>query len=562
MLNPTIAKIFEKRGIGKEQIKNFFNKDLRETLPHLTNLQDLKKASNRTITAIEKGETIGIYGDYDVDGTTSCALLHHFFKLIGPVVELIQPDRFQEGYGLHTSSIDKTKEKGINLLITVDCGITSLEAAKYALLHDIDLIITDHHQDAGGDMPEAVAIINPNRRDAPKNSLSQSLAGVGVAFSLALQIKNDLQEKGHTIPSLYNLLQFVAVGTICDQVQLNTLNLKLVRHGLEQLPQTDFPGLKVFLSPEERKLNKIGSEKLAFNIGPMINSKGRLEHPKQALDVLISEDIQCAYEGHVKLSLCNQKRKIIQNQVYEEARQAVLNEIENSEHFISIVYNKHWHEGVVGIVASKLVENFKTPAIVFTNSSQENIIKGSARTAGTLSIFDELHKCRELFEKFGGHKAAAGISMPKENLPLLKERINGILQNIPHHLRTLQLTYDIEITPEEITPRLVRELEQLEPFGQGNPRPTFKMKNFVVTTYKILKEHHVRWTLTSTSPGTKPVMLQGISFNYMNRWNIPHPDEVRTHKHNLVAYFNLGINRFNGAEFIQLNIDRIIIDKQ
>ena len=560
MLESTIAKIFEKRGIQGEQVENFFSRDLRKTLPHLTRLQDLEKASDRIIQALEKGEKIGIYGDYDVDGTTSCALLHHFFKLLDSTVGLIQPDRFQEGYGLHASSIDKAREKGIQLLITVDCGMTSLEAAKYALEQQMDLIITDHHQDAGSDMPDAVAIINPNRRDAPEHSPSKSLAGVGVAFSLALQIRSDLQKKGRSVPSLYGLLQFVAIGTICDQVQLNELNLKLVRHGLEQLPQTSFPGLKVFLSPEERKLARIGSEKLAFNIGPLINSKGRLEHPKQALDVLISEDIQQAHKGHVQLTLCNQERKIIQAQVYEEARQKVLKKMGRGEHFISIVHNPSWHEGVIGIVASKLVENFKAPAIVFTNSSQENIIKGSARTAGTLSIFDELHKCRDLFVKFGGHKAAAGLSMEKENLPLLKERMSESLQKIPPQQRTLQLSYDIEIAPEEITPRLVRELENLEPFGQGNPRPAFKMKKFAVKSYQLLKERHVRWTLTPTQ--TSRQVLQGISFNYIDRWNIPHPREVvQAQGERLAAYFTLGINRFNGSEFIQLNIDRIILDE-
>ena len=559
-MESTIAKIFEKRGISQENIKHFFSRNLRETLPHLENLQDLEKASKRIITALDKEEKIGIYGDYDVDGTTSCALLHHFFKLLDCPVELIQPDRFQEGYGLHTGSIDKAKEKNINILITVDCGITSGEAAKYALLQEIDLIITDHHQDIANNMPNAIAIINPNRRDAPEDSPSKFLAGVGVAFCLALQIRNDLQGKGRQVPSLYTLLQFVAIGTICDQVHLNPLNLKLVRHGLEQLPQTTFPGLKVFLSPEERKLERISSEKLAFNIGPLINSKGRLEHPKQALDVLVADDITNAYEGHVKLSLCNQERKIIQNKVYTEARREVLKNMSNQEHLISIVYNPSWHEGVVGIVASKLVENFKTPAIVFTDSSQKGVIKGSARTAGELSIFDQLCQCQDIFDKFGGHKAAAGISMPLENLPRLKDKLKNILKNIPRHLRTVQLSYDIEIELQEITPSLVRSLEQLEPFGQGNPRPTFKMKNFIVKSYKILKEQHVKWILASSSPNTKQVLLQGISFNYIDRWGVPHPKKVHAHTQNLTAYFNLGINRFNGSEFIQLNITHILID--
>lgn len=557
-LHPVIQRLFDKKGLDRKQIENFLSWDLK-TIPDLSSLKDVKKASQRLIEAIDREEKIGVYGDYDVDGTTSCALLYHFFKMLGVETDLVQPSRFVEGYGLHLSSIEEAVEKKIKVLITVDCGITNNEAADLALEKGLDLIITDHHKDARETMPAAFAVINPNRRDETDAEL-KTLAGVAVAFALAVQIRNDLITLGQKIPSIYSLLQFVAIGTICDLAHLSPVNLKLVRHGLKLMKETQYPGIRAFFTADELQAKTIPSEKLAFHVGPLINSKGRLDHPELALQLLIADNADKARECYNLLVSCNQERKFIQSEVYKEAREQVLRERKSlgadSEHFITIVYQPHWHEGVIGIVASKLVETFKAPAIVFTNSEQQGVIKASCRSAGTLDIFNLLKKNEHLFIKFGGHKAAAGLSMPKENLQEFIKNMNELLKDIPAIERTRMDFYDLEIEASEINPKLMRDLDLLEPFGMGNEKPIFKMKGVQLDSYDIMKEAHVRWSLSK-----EKTKLRGISFNYIGKYEAPAPETIfstqNLKKEDLSVYFTLGLNRFNGNESIQLMVDRL-----
>ena len=556
-LHPALVRLLNARGINGEDLKEFLSWDLKD-LPDLTSMLDLPLACDLMIEAIEQNKKIGIYGDYDVDGTTSCALFWHFFQMLSVDVDLIQPSRFIEGYGLHASSVDQALEQGISLLITVDCGISNCEAADYAKEKGLGLIITDHHKDAREEMPRALAVVNPNRRDEPKDSPLRAMAGVGVAFAICVGIRQKLIEKGREIPSLYPLLQFVAIGTICDMAHLNHVNLRLTRHGLKQLPSTKYPGLRIFLSPEERKFTFTPSEKCSFFIGPMINSKGRLDHPEKALKLLIAKDSDEAFEHYSHLEICNNERKFIQSQVYKEARDQVLAKLDEN-HTISIVYAPEWHEGVIGIVASKLVENFKAPAIVFTDGEEKGVIKASARSAGELSIFDSLKKVEDLFLKFGGHKAAAGLSMPKENYAEFCRRIREDLASVPENLRTNSSHYDIDLVPDEITPKLVKELECLEPFGMGNQRPVFRVKGLNLQSFDTLKDVHIRWNFQSLSD--KPLKLKGISFNYVGKYETLSPQEVyqaNAFKHEpLSVICGVGINRFNGNEYLQLQVERV-----
>ena len=551
-VSPIIQKILALRGYDQENLDSFFSWNLNH-LPDFSLLLDIKKSALRIKEAIKKNECIGIYGDYDVDGCTSCALLFHFFKLLDIEVKTFQPSRFVEGYGLHPPAIDNAIEENIKLLITVDCGITNHEAAAYAKEKGIDLIITDHHNDVSDIIPDAFSIINPNRRDEPENSIFSPLAGVGVAFALALEIKKLFSQ----MPSIYSLLQFVAIGTICDMAKLTPVNLKLVRHGLKQLPKTEYPGLKVFLSNEERELKIIPSEKLGFNIGPMINSKGRLEHPAVALELLKTSDTREAEHLHTQLEVSNSERKYIQREVFVEAKKIVESEY-SENHLITIVYQPHWHEGVIGIVSSRLVETFMVPAIVFTDTDDENIVKASARSAGDLDLFNCLNQCSDLFDRFGGHKAAAGLSMQRKNLPKFIDRMNKILKEIPVIVRTVGDYYDLEIATQDITPRFLRDLELLEPYGMGNKKPVFKMNEFKINNFKEMGagKNHIKWSL---SPKEERTNLTGISFNYYDKWNTPNPAEICRNQSsgNLEAYFTLGINRFRGNETIQLLISKI-----
>lgn len=555
-LHPVVERLFTKKGLNSKEIQNFLSWDI-QSLTTLNQLKDLDKASSKIIETIAKKQKIGVYGDYDVDGTTSCALLYHFFKMLDVEIEVIQPSRFIEGYGLHLSSIDDAVSKNIKCLITVDCGISSNEAADYAKESGIDLIITDHHQDARDEMPNAYAVINPNRRDENAENLKElkNLAGVAVAFALAMQIRSDLIKAGDNIPSIYPLLQFVAIGTICDLAYLSPINLRLVRHGLKLLKETTYPGLRAFFTAEELKASTISSEKLAFQIGPLINSKGRLDHPEKALRLLLAtaQDEARTYYDH--LVICNQERKFIQSEVFSEARDIVANELKAlshiEDHLISIVYQPHWHEGVIGIVASKLVETFKVPAIVFTNTEHEGVIKASIRSAGALDIFSLLKSNESLFLKFGGHKAAAGLSMKRENLREFTSKMNTELKKIAPIERTRMDFYDLEIKANEINPLLIKNLDMLEPFGMGNAKPVFKMTDVELVSFDIMKDLHVRWNLAQ-----EKVKMKGISFNYIGKFKALHPKELYSMQ-NLSVFFTLGLNRFNGNESIQLMIEKI-----
>lgn len=562
-LHPIIQRLFDKKGFTHKMIEDFLSWDLK-TIPDMSSLKDLEKASVRIIEAIDREEKIGIYGDYDVDGTTSCALLFHFFKMLGVNVSTVQPSRFIEGYGLHLSSIDEAVENKLKILITVDCGISNNEAADYAREKGLDLIITDHHKDARETMPNAFAVINPNRRDEidnPDYDQLKTMAGVTVGFALAMQIRTDLIKKGQKIPSIYSLLQFVAIGTICDLAHLSPLNLKLVRHGLKLLKDTEYPGLRAFFTSEELKAKTIPSEKLAFHIGPLINSKGRLEHPEASLALLICDNAEKAREYYDLLVSCNTERKFIQSEVFTEARDQVKQELKyfDGEHLITIVYQPHWHEGVIGIVASKLVETFKVPAIVFTDSEHDGIIKASCRSAGDLDIFSLLKAEEALFLKFGGHKAAAGLSMPKENLRAFIDNMNARLKDIPAITRTRMDFYDLDIDAGEINPQLMRDLDLLEPFGMGNEKPKFRIKGVKLESFDLMKDVHVRWSLSK-----EKVKLKGISFNYIGKHETSSPAEIYSTQNlkneDLSVYFTLGLNRFNGNESIQLMVDKVEFD--
>ncbi|MBF0315949.1 MAG: single-stranded-DNA-specific exonuclease RecJ [Oligoflexia bacterium] len=575
--HPVLLRLFDKRFKSKEELEQFLSWNLSD-LPKLDNLKDLEKASRRVIQAMEQGERIGIYGDYDVDGTTACALLYHFFtsKEIGLVCELFQPDRFGEGYGLHCSSIDKAIDKGVHLLITVDCGITNHDAAKYALTRGLDLIITDHHTDAEeakgsvGALPAAIAVVNPCRRDEDGNSPLRVLAGVGVAFVLCLRIKKDLEELyGKKLPSIYPLLPWVAIGQLCDLVRLTPLNLRLIRHGLKQLKDGSvFVGLRPFFSDSEEFAcgPLVSGDKIVFDVGPLLNSPGRLSHASEALKMLVTQSDAEAMYCYQHLLASNKKRKDLQQQVFEEARKQALNDLEREKKLgIHVVYAPHWHQGVLGIVANKLVETFAIPAIVLTNSEESGVIKGSVRSAGGLNIYSILKSISHHFTKFGGHPAAAGLSMPKANFQKFYADLKDIFSKIPPEEFTNTLDYyDVDVDFNEINLALLTQMQYLGPWGIGNERPIFKMASVKLQHFSHLRGGHVRWEFTRLGEKRSPYTnkLQGISFSYLGKWNTTSPEELlakQNDDHGVIVYFTLKKNTWNRQEFVQLLVDRIVL---
>jgi single-stranded-DNA-specific exonuclease len=559
--SPAFQRLLKARGYTEDNFQKLFSWDLKETIK-ITEILDLEKAAFRLLRAIEQKEKIAVYGDYDVDGTTSCALLWHFFQLLNVTVDVIQPSRFIEGYGLHISSIEEAHRRGIKVLVTVDCGITSAPAALAAKEVGIELIITDHHRDALDEWPEAYAIVNPNRRDEPLDSPLRALAGVGVAFALAVKIKEKVQElQGQSLPSLYPLLSFVAVGTICDLAPMTTLNLILCRHGIKVISQSPSLGLKLFFTEEDFKYG-ISPDKLSFQVGPLINSKGRMDHPERAFLLLVTNSREEARTHMTHLEWANQERKATQNKVFEEAKQLVL-EHQLHHHPALVLYRPDWHEGVIGIVASKMVETFQLPTVILTDTEDKHFIKGSARSVGELNIFDCLKSCESWLVKFGGHKAAAGMTLKKDELISFREQFNQTVAQVPLALRQKSQDWDIEIERADITPQFVKELQTLAPFGIQNPRPKFRMQNISLQSYKILKEAHVKWTFQEKTLSDKRLTqirppLSGISFFYFSKLDSPTPDMIfQNQDQPLEIEFSLEINRFNGNENIQLQVDKV-----
>jgi len=561
-IHPVVKKVLATRGISEaKDLEKFFSWDLK-SIPDLTQLIDLETGAQRVYLAIKNNEKIGIYGDYDVDGTTSCALFYHFFQMIGSKVELFQPSRFVEGYGVHPSSIDNALEKEVRLLITVDCGISNIETADYAKEKGLDLIITDHHKDAREKMPDALAVINPNRRDEVCHEDLKSLAGVGVAFAFCLKLREIMLADQQECPSLYPLLQFFSLGTICDLARLTDTNKTLTRHGLKIMKDTPVEGIKLFLTQEDYAKPFLESEKCSFYIGPHINSRGRLEHPEFALNMITTSDPVQARSFYDEVVKSNTQRKIIQKKVYDEAFEQTKKNFDIDESTISIAFNPSWHEGVIGIVASRLVETFRVPAIVFTEP-EEGILKASARTAGELNLFELLDSCRDLFIKFGGHKAAAGLSMKKENLPQLRKRLQDALKEIPAILRTKQDSFDIEVNFQDLDLELVRNLQRMEPFGQGNPYPVFRIKDAYLAEYNILKDSHLKWVFKPRNQvGHLKKTLNGISFNYLNSWNTTSPEELLKKQRDqaLIIDAKLQINYFRNKRYLQLLVEKIYTD--
>lgn len=476
----------------------FFDENLRN-LPDFGELLDIDLASKRVIQAINDGERIGLFGDYDADGTTSVALFYHFLKMLNIEAVTYQPSRFVEGYGLHKSSIQKALEDDVDLLITFDCGIMNHESAEYAKEVNLDLIITDHHNDGSKEKPCAYAVVNPNRTDQPDSDLKK-LAGVGVAFALAHEVKKHL---GKEMGSIYPLLQFLAIGTIGDMVPLNPMNLKLVRHGLKQFPKSTFPAIRSFFSLSD--FPEATSEFIGFKVAPLINAKGRLEGPEEALALLKSDSDESAKSLLVKLVKTNDARKLLQESNTIIARNTVKKHgLQNQK--ILVLYQEKFHQGVIGLVASTMIRELKRPAIVMTkDEGKPGTIKASVRTVGSFDIFNFLNTLNFPFVKFGGHKKAAGFSIKEEDLEKFKDAVIKASEGLEIKCDEVRR---IKVVSNDIDMHMAVAQREFEPFGEGNPRPYFELDG-VVTKAQTLKEKHLRiWIEGHQSPF--------VIFNYYN----------------------------------------------
>jgi single-stranded-DNA-specific exonuclease len=545
--HPITAKVLANRNITTPaQASDFFQPSL-EILPSPMDLTGMAAATQRILAALKHQERILVFGDYDADGVTATALLVDFLTCAGASVYTHIPHRIEEGYGLQSKHINQlAAPQRIGLIITVDCGSSSHEAVEAAKRFGIDVIITDHHNiDAP---PDALAVINPKQPGEPENLAS--LAGVGVAFYLAIGLRMILRESGwwklYREPNLITASDLVALGTIADMVPLTGVNRALVKSGLKQINKSVRPGIEALRAVCRIQQGSIGSEDIAFRLAPRINAAGRIAHANVALDMLGSSTPQTAQELAEALDHLNQRRQSIEQQIFNQIVRRVESRGDLLDRKTLLLADEGWHQGVLGIVASKLTALYHRPVILI--AVHESVGKGSGRSVPELNLFSALVECRHLLEKFGGHRLAAGLTVQAENIRKLQAAFETAVDKlVPDHDAAPRLEIDSEIRFSQIGPQLMDELEKLEPYGTDNPTPVFLARNIHVTSAAMLGGRHRRMSLCQAADDS-PAM-DAIHFN------LPQ-DAPRAGCFEKVA-FRMQWNRFRGDKRIQLVIEDI-----
>ncbi|PKL31691.1 single-stranded-DNA-specific exonuclease RecJ [Candidatus Saccharibacteria bacterium HGW-Saccharibacteria-1] len=482
-------RILESRGLDKTFCQDFLLPDYNKFHdPFL--LPDMEKAVQRLKLALERQEKIIVYGDYDIDGLTATALILDAFKSFGfENVNAFMPNRFIEGYGLTVDAVEAIASGCANLILTVDCGSLSEKEIIRAGELGVDVIVTDHHNVADV-QPPAVAVVNPKRTDHDYPFID--LAGVGVAFKLV----QAMQTRFDGLPSGQEkwLLDLVALGTVCDVVPLVDENRTNVYWGLKVLARTKRPGLRALLAVAKIDTKSLNSRSLGFGLGPRMNAAGRLETAQHALDMLISDDSMAAFENAQYLDSLNIKRKADQAKILKEA---ILKCEKYSNDPVIVVSDRDWNHGIVGIVASKLLERYRKPAFVMQEMGE--ITKGSARSYGDFSAAEAIKVSREVISKGGGHKLAAGVTLPTKNVGLFRDSVNEFYRGLKLTNQEMLLLPKADASAElaEVNEELIGLLAQLEPFGHGNPQPIIKTDNLLVTNFRKMGDsaQHVKLEL-------------------------------------------------------------------
>ena len=536
-INKLLATILSNRGIIEEkQIKKFLDPKRTDFYnPFL--MPDMESAVNRILKAIENNEKIIIYGDYDVDGITSVTVLKSFFQDRGIHVDEYIPNRLNEGYGLNKTAIEKISKQKYTLMITVDCGISAIEEIDYANQLGIETIVTDHHE-PGNELPKALAVVDAKRKD--NKYPCRNLAGVGVVFKLiqALSIKLNLDEKEYL-----KYLDIVCVGTISDIVPLEDENRVIVKLGLKLVSQTRNLGLREILKLSGYQ--QIDSTTISFGVAPRINACGRMGHQEDALKLFTTKDINEVIKLAEKLNEYNKERQDIEKNIYNEAIEIIDKDDLDKKNTI-VVMGKNWHHGVIGIVSSKITEQYFKPSILLCE--EDDYGKGSGRSIPGFDLYKALTECKDTIDKFGGHSMAVGINVKKEQFNEFRNKLEGIAKE--QHIEEIVpiLNIDAQVELDEINKDMVNSLKELEPYGEGNKMPIFAFKNLRIDSIRALSEgKHLKLTLKD-----KKNIVNAIGFNlgYLSsEYKIGDKIDV---------VGNLEINSFNGVDNLQINIKDIM----
>ena len=504
-----VSKLLSIRGVDKDYIENFLNPNINNDIPNPTKLKDIEKATLRVIKAIEKKERIGIIADYDVDGSTSASILFKFLKNFTSSIILKIPNRLVDGYGPNIKLMKEMLDNKIDLLFTLDCGTTSNEIIDNKEFKKIDVIVIDHHL-SEIKLPNVLAIINPNRVD--DTSDYTQLAAVGVTFLFLMYLRKKLREfnKFDEIkePNLLSYLDLVALGTVCDVVELKRYNRFFVQKGLELIHKRYHKGIAKLIDNSKISSSPT-SQDLGFIVGPQINAASRIDDSSLASKLLISNDIEQVESISRKLFLLNEKRKLIESQILDDANNQAANQ--SSSNFI-LVFGNNWHQGVLGIIASKIKDIYYKPTIVISFSN--NIGVGSARSIENVDLGKIIlnAKTENFLISGGGHSMAAGLKINFSNIENFKNYLEKSLSLYPKNLFDRIDYFDSVITPNELNLDLINGIEQLQPFGKGNPEPVFILKDVNIDSIKIIKNKHIL-IFFENDIGDK---IKGICFNSNN----------------------------------------------
>ena len=539
-IDPLLSSLLVQRGITTfDQAKRFFRPSLEELHdPFL--MQDMDLAVKRIQQAIEAQENILVYGDYDVDGTTSVALLSSYLKTYYPNIATYIPDRYDEGYGVSYKGIDFAQDNDITLIIALDCGIKAIEKVAYASKKGIDFIICDHHR-PGAKLPKAVAVLDPKRDDC--SYPYKELCGCGVGFKLIQALGS---ERGQTIEDLLLYLDLVATAIGADIVPVTGENRVLAYYGLQVINSNPRVGYQAILKQVNKSTLTITD--VVFIIAPRINAAGRMKHGNHAVRLLVELDLEKAAQWASEIELFNADRKDADKQITKEALAQIIkaNEQENNT---TVVYKEHWHKGVIGIVASRLIETYYRPTLVFTKSG--DMLAASARSVKGFDVYNALEGCAQYIEQFGGHKYAAGLTLLEKDYPDFKAQFEKVVsKTIDPKLLNPEINIDAQLDLVAITPKFHRILKQFAPFGPGNRQPVFMTENLKDTGYgKCVGADKTHLRLTVKQVNSKAIV--GIGFGLGDKKDTACSDT------SFKAVYCIDENLWQGKVSLQLRIKDI-----
>ena len=567
-IDENLATLLVQRGITNyEEAKTFFRPSLSQLHdPFL--MKDMDKAVDRVLQAINNGEKLLVYGDYDVDGTTAVAVVYTYLKPFfkKKKIEFYIPDRYEEGYGISFKGIDYAAENGFKLVIALDCGIKANERIDYANERGVDFIICDHHR-AGDLLPNAVAVLDAKRPDC--NYPYDELSGCGVGFKLVTA----LSMKGlGTIEQVYELLDFLAVSIAADIVPITGENRVLAYFGLKQLNKKPRPGIEAILQhaniyrrdedqidEDENVLTReLTISDLVFLIGPRINAAGRIAKASDSVRLLIADKKEHAEKLAASINDLNDERREFDNRITEEALGMIADDVELRDAKSTVVFNSKWHRGVIGIVASRLTDYYYRPTIVLTKAN--GLVTGSARSIRSFDIYDAIDHCSDLLEHFGGHKYAAGLSMKPENLPEFRRRFEEyVSEHLVDEDFVPELEVDLKINFSDITSKFMRILNQFAPFGPGNMAPVFWTDNVIDAggSRPVGGHKHLKLTVSQVGDaelGVPP--FSGIAFQKGDLFNRIHDGEPFS------ICYHLEYNTWQGKTNLQLNVKDIKFEEE